>query len=430
MNSFDTTSIKNSMELIGKLQGIKLNSDERIVSFDIVSYFLNVPKSGALAALKEWLDKQNIDPLERTALYELTEVCINQSYFQFRGNYYKQNDGLAMGLSLSPFLCNLYMNTIEKRLQKSALFPRFYCRYVDDCFAVVNATQINETLELFNSVCPEIQFTIEPEVNNTLPFLDLKIIRNENGNIEFDIYRKDTCTDRFIPVESNQHPSHKLAAFNSMIHRLVNVTLTPERFEIERSKILGIADINGVNASVIDILIKKHKKKKLLHDCTSLGDAPEKKWCAMTFSANTFDSLCKSFRKEDIALAPKTTTKLKSLLHTTKDKRDAHDKPGIYKASCADCDAVYIGQTRRSLKVRKREHLSYIHNIEAYRSGLAEHIITQQHSISDENFKLIETESNANRLNVLESLHIHRNRNNVNRDTGPHYSSLFTALKR
>lgn len=231
-----------------------------------------------------------------------------------------------------------------------------------------------------------------------------------------------------------KHPisvhSHKLAAFNSMVHRLVNVTLTPERFEIERSKILDIADINGVNASIIDILIKKHKKKKLLHDCTSLDDATEKKWCAMTFSADTFDSLCKSFRKENISLAPKTTTKLKSLLHTTKDKRNEYDKPGIYKANCAECDAVYIGQTRRSLKVRRREHLSYIHNIEAYRSGLAEHIITHKHSIGDENFTLIETESNANRLNVLESLHIHINRNNVNRDLGPHFSPLFSALKR
>lgn len=213
-----------------------------------------------------------------------------------------------------------------------------------------------------------------------------------------------------------------------MIHRLINVPLTPEKFEIERQKILDIADINGVKASIINILIKKHRRKKLYSDCTSLDVIPEKRWCAMTYNAHTFDALSKSFKKEHIALAPKTTTKLKSLLHSTKDKRDDDDKPGIYKAKCAVCGVVYIGQTRRSLKVRVREHLSYIHKNEAYRSGLAEHIITQQHSISDTDFKLIENESNAIRLDILESMHIHLNKNNVNRDIGPHFSSLFFAL--
>lgn len=214
-----------------------------------------------------------------------------------------------------------------------------------------------------------------------------------------------------------------------MIHRLFNVPLTPEKFDIERNNILRIADINGVDASIIHILIKKHRRVKMRNECTSLSGRPERRWCAMTYNAHTFNSLCKSFAKENIALAPKSTSKLKSLLNSTKDKRNNDDKPGIYKSTCSKCGAVYIGQTRRALKVRVREHLSYIHNCEAYRSGIAEHSITHKHKICENDFQLIETESNAVRLNVLESLHIYTNKNNVNRDTGPHFSSLFFALK-
>lgn len=93
MKSFDTTSVENSLELIDKIRHTKLKENERIVSFDIKSYYSNVPKSGALDALRDWLDKQHLNPLESAALYELTEVCVNQSYFQFRGEFYEQNDG-------------------------------------------------------------------------------------------------------------------------------------------------------------------------------------------------------------------------------------------------------------------------------------------------------------------------------------------------
>ncbi|XP_031637551.1 uncharacterized protein LOC116349982 [Contarinia nasturtii] len=190
MRSHDNFSVKNSFELIEKIKHIELTENERIVSFDIKSYFSNVPKAGALAALREWLDKQQLNHMERNALYELTEVCINQSYFQFREVYYKQKDGLAMGLSLSPFLCNLFMVQVEERLKNYSLFPRFYHRYVDDCIAIVAVNNINDSLELFNSICPEIQFTCEVEQNNQLPFLDLLIQRNKDGHIEFDIYRE------------------------------------------------------------------------------------------------------------------------------------------------------------------------------------------------------------------------------------------------
>lgn len=51
------------------------------------------------------------------------------------------------------------MNTVEDRLGENVPFPRIYCRYVDDCFAIVEAIK-----------SAEIQFTIGMEEDNSLPF--------------------------------------------------------------------------------------------------------------------------------------------------------------------------------------------------------------------------------------------------------------------
>lgn len=73
------------MEIIGNIKDKKFLENERFVSFDIKSFYSNVTKTGTLIALREWLDEQKLNPIEHDALYKLTEVCIDQSYYQFRG---------------------------------------------------------------------------------------------------------------------------------------------------------------------------------------------------------------------------------------------------------------------------------------------------------------------------------------------------------
>ncbi|XP_067619901.1 uncharacterized protein [Eurosta solidaginis] len=418
LKSFDNFSIRNSLELIEKIKNLHLTSKDCFASFDITSYFSNVPRNGDLDSLRIWLDKQNINPTIANALFDLTYTCTNQSFFQFRGEFYEQKDGLPMGLNISPFLCNLFMNTIEEQLIRSSLFPRFYTRYVDDCFIIIERNKIQQTLNLFNSMNNSIQFTCEHETNNDLPFLDLKLKHNTDGAIEFNIYRKPTSTERFIPIESNHHYSHKLAAFNSMVHRLINVPLSDDAYKKEKQTIIHIAETNGYSSSSIEKLVRKHRTKKDRRESSSFFE-----------TVGVEDKI-------DLKVAPKTTTKLKSLLNSAKDKCESLDKPGIYSITCSykdddgkECGAKYIGQSTRTVRTRFNEHLKYIKNIEP-KSGIAEHALSSQHSISFDDCKLIKSESNVNRLNILESLHIYVNKNvSVNRYTGPLYSSLFTALQ-
>ncbi|KAJ8954614.1 hypothetical protein NQ318_003148 [Aromia moschata] len=73
-------------------------------------------------------------------------------------------------------------------------------RYVDDIFAVFDTKAIMEH-------------------NEQLPFLDVLVIRNSENKLEFDVYRKETATLRYIPNDSHHPFQHKMASFNFLIHR-------------------------------------------------------------------------------------------------------------------------------------------------------------------------------------------------------------------
>lgn len=47
---------------------------------------------------------------------------------------------------------------------------------------------------------------------------------------------------------------------------------------------------------------------------------------------------------------------------TTEDFIQGIGKPSIFKAKCKECNAVYIGQTRKEIQTRAKEHLAYIGN--------------------------------------------------------------------
>jgi hypothetical protein len=57
-----------------------------------------------------------------------------------------------------------------------------------------------------NSIRPTIQFTMETEANNNIPFLDVHVIRKQSAIIT-TVYRKPRHTDRYLNFHSN-HPPH------------------------------------------------------------------------------------------------------------------------------------------------------------------------------------------------------------------------------
>ncbi|KAJ8963809.1 hypothetical protein NQ317_000591 [Molorchus minor] len=163
---------------------------------------------------------------------------MKQNCFQFNNSFFEQHEGTAMGNSLSPFIANLFMSRFETDVKEEfEYFPRIWIRYVDDIFAVFDTKveSVDSYISKLNSRFTSVNFTYEIENNGQLPFLDVLVIKNNQKNLEFDIYRKDTSTLRYIPNDSHHCYQHKMASLNFLIHRLLSFPLSKERFEKEKN---------------------------------------------------------------------------------------------------------------------------------------------------------------------------------------------------
>ena len=103
-----------------------------------------------------------------------------------------------MGSPLSPVIANIYMEGFEEEaLNTAADKPSPWVHYVDDTFVIWphGPDKLENFHNHLNSLRKSIQFTIEKEEDNHLPFLDL-LITKEGNCINTSIYRKATHTDQ------------------------------------------------------------------------------------------------------------------------------------------------------------------------------------------------------------------------------------------
>jgi hypothetical protein len=104
-----------------------------------------------------------------------------------------------------------------------------YFRYVDDILLIYDSSyaDIQDILDHFNSIHPNLILTVEKEQNNALNYLDITIHKTP-PNINFSIYRKPTFTDTLIPYTSNHPIQHKYSAVRFLYGRLDSYHLDKE----------------------------------------------------------------------------------------------------------------------------------------------------------------------------------------------------------
>ena len=204
--------VKNSQHFVEFVKDIELRSNEVMVSFDVKSLFTTVPVDEAIEVILQKLSEDKTLE-DRTALSpeqitKLLELCLRTTYFSFRGEFYRQRDGAAMGSPVSPVVANIYMEMFEEMvLGTSQQPPTIWKRYVDDTFRVMDGRHVNGFLEHINSQRPSIKFTMERGNDMILPFLDTLLTRKEDRKLDISVYRKPTHTDRYLQYSSH-HPLH------------------------------------------------------------------------------------------------------------------------------------------------------------------------------------------------------------------------------
>lgn len=425
--------IKNSFEFIDKIANIKLKNDDILVSFDVVSLYPNVPIPEALKYIDDWLDSCNISD-EKAVLYSnITKLCMEQNQFSFNNDFYRLTHGTSMGNPLSCFISNTFMGILETNLKEKGLLPKTWFRYVDDVFSIVKRNEIQNLLEILNSQYPTIQFTVEIESeDHQLPFLDLLLTRS-GQKIDVNVFRKSTTTDRYITIDSFSPIQHKMASFNSMVYRMCKLPLSAKNFITELNHIKKVASVNGYYKNDIDKLVHKHSKNIRKTDLSTLYSQNQNE-CVKRVCFNYCPLLTNNiktvFRKHKIDIVFKNK-KLKNHFISPKDQIDKLHKPGIYKITCIDCDSIYIGQTKRNITTRFKEHIAHIKYNRPTKSAVAQHTLVNNHlNINTSNLELIKYVPTQTHLDAWESLYMHKYRHHLmNTEDEPIRSALFYYTK-
>ena len=169
-----------------------------------------------------------------TQITSLLEFCLTQTYFLFQGKYYQQTQGAAMGSLISPLIANIFIEEFEvKALQSFPHPPSMWLRFVDDTFVINKAKHSQYLLQHINNQDPNIQFTVEPTQQGSLPFLDTLVTIQTDNTLSTSVYRKPTHTDQYLHWDSNHHITAKQSVYNTLAHRPKTVSSTQDLLDKE-----------------------------------------------------------------------------------------------------------------------------------------------------------------------------------------------------
>ena len=218
-------NVKNSIEFRQRIKGQIIPTDHVMISLDVTSLFTNITKDMVINAIEKHyasiyngFNEKLFLPLN--SLIDCIKFIFDNTYFKFNNDTFKQVKGSPMGGCTSPIFADIAMRDLETYVFSRIDYIKFYNRYVDDIFCVIPFSKIDETLDIFNSYDPNLQFTIELEQNKTINFLDVTII-NDNSVILTNWYQKSTYSGRILNFMSI-HPLHQKRA---MIFNLVDKAL-------------------------------------------------------------------------------------------------------------------------------------------------------------------------------------------------------------
>jgi hypothetical protein len=365
-------SIVNSNQLCEKLNELtaeELSIYNYPVSLDIENMYTSIPKAAAIDVLVEKLRVSNFcfQGILAEDIGYLLSTVLNHSYFRFKNQTFKQIKGLAMGSRISGLLASLFVDDIEKKLLPS-LDVRGYCRYVDDSFLLTRSSDFAKYVQTaFTSSQQHLNFTLEEPVDYRVCYLDLSI-SIKDGNLSIDFYRKASRSDIFINANSAMPTSSIISIARNERQRILS-RCASQKVPIEEERFRQRLMANGFS----DVTIEKVRRQYRKTPQQNVND--DFFYLRVPFVSDALDREIKKALRPlqcPIRLSHKNTN-LRQLLNSRKnvetricnfnwclmrDSSKCFKTLVVYQMSCRNCQASYIGSTKRHLHIRTREHVT------------------------------------------------------------------------
>ena len=265
--------------------------------------------------------------------------------------------------------------------------------------------------EWMNKQHPSITFTKEEEQDNKLSFLDVLLTRTTDGSIVTSIYRKPTFSGLYMKWDSFVPKSYKKGLVNCLVFRAWKLCSSYVLFHSEILFVKELLMSNGYPANFIDSIVHRFLSKQFSNTDVMQPYGPHKRRVYLflpyvgELATNKF---ARQIRRLIAKIAPCVELRLVfraaqklSCLTRLKSKLNVLSRSGVvYQISCSQCEAFYVGKTKRRLEQRVQEHSQ-----QGY-SSLYKHSSDLCHQIDYSNPAVISVDNNDYRLQIKEALKI------------------------
>lgn len=428
-------NVQNSYEFCSFINNITLPTGYVLVSFDVVSLFTCIPRDLIIKAVRNnWsLIEKNTTIKDINMFINLINFNLSSSYFVFRGSYYRQKEGTAMGSPLSPALADLVMETLLDHVIENIDIPiPFMKKYVDDLITALPADKIEYVNSALNAYDSHIQFTCEVESGNRLPYLDMVLIRTNEQNIVTDWYQKPIASGRLLNFFSLHPLTQKLNTATGFIGRVFKLS-TQRSLDEKKRLVREFLKKNNYPSSLINRLIHRFINKISHHNSNGETEREEKVYRSLHNVDGLTPALARAILKtnKNVCLSYKCAKTNALLFSKLKDPTHMLLRRNvIYRLPCCVCESSYIGLTTQQLKQRLSGHRSLIkryhdfmksnskpdgNKIEEFKkTALMVHMIEHDHNFDLSQVKIIDQDNRIQALQILEMCHIFTNNATVN----------------
>ena len=402
---------ENSKVFSEYVRSLTVEDDEVLVSFDVTSLYTNVPIKETLLIIKSLLendaDLQAKTKIPFKDLLNITEFLLTKTWFKYNGEFYKQTDGVAMGGPTSSVVAELYMQNHDKIALSTFVYPlKAYERFVDDTFSIIKRELLQPFYDHLNSIHPNIQYTVEEEIEKKLAFLDTLLKRKDDGTLSVLVYRKTTHTDQYLNYNSNHPSQNKDAVISALFRRAKDIVSDEQDLKWENERIIEVLMENDYSKESIMRVKKRVERSNRSQVSENAADTEPRKFISLPYIPGTSETLKRVFSSHKINCAFYSKETLRKQLSKPKDKVPINDRNNIiYKIPCNDCNASYIGETKRPFGVRKKEHQGNVKNGQTEKSNVARHCWSKDHKMNWDEMKIIDTDSYIWSRKLKETLH-------------------------
>lgn len=119
--------------------------------------------------------------------------------------------------------------------------------------------------------------------------------------------------------------------------------------------------------------------------------------------------------KMNSKLAYSIPNTLRNYIKRGKDQLDFLSQDVVYKIFYEDCDASYVGQTKRKLKTRLQVHKSDINKKTGSSTVITNHRINCNHKFNWNNVRILDNELSCNKRLISEMVHIKKQSQGLNK---------------